>query len=328
MRPPRARPVALLVSFLFVGTAWSFAPDAPPPPAGPSFDGPAKVAFKTQTSLLKSKEHCSADPDQLRTIGRGVGQQVRIYRGGTDLALFTVSETREENPEDIVRIAKAGRERLGIDGDFAAHVVAVVPNSMLSDAEAKTAGDFVERLDGDVNSGGLLLLAPHGGDIEPSTDLQVERILAAAPLAGKPVVAWRCKGYDTRGTQAAFVRWHITADDTSEASFPKLATVATHRYAYTIAFHGMSDPGILIGGNAPMDLKAEIKSALEAAVKGADIAVTIDDGGGLIGGHRPNNLVNRYCNGTGVQIEQSPAARKNHWQAIADAVAGVYATRL
>jgi phage replication-related protein YjqB (UPF0714/DUF867 family) len=325
MHAARGHPVLLSIAALFVGSAWAFVPDAPPPPPGPSFDGAAKVALKTQKSLLKSGEHCSADPDQLRTIGRGAGQQVRIYRGSADLALFTVSETRDETPETIVRIAKAGRERLGTDGDFAAHFVAAVPNPTLSDADAKAAGDFVERLDGDVNGGGLLLLAPHGGDIEPSTDLQVERIFAA--LSGKPVVAWRCKGYDPRGTSAAFSRWHITANDTSEASFPKLATVATHRYAYTVAFHGMSDPGILIGGNAPIDLKAEIKTAIEAAVKGADIAVTVDNGDSSIGGHMPNNLVNRYCDGTGVQIEQSPAARKNHWQAIADAVAGVYATR-
>jgi phage replication-related protein YjqB (UPF0714/DUF867 family) len=239
-----------------------------------------------------------------------------------------VIEGREETTETIVRIAKAGRERLGSDGDFAAHVVATVPHPTLSDTDARAAGEFVERLDGDVNGGGLLLLAPHGGDIEPSTDLQIERIFAAPALAGQPMVVWRCRGYDPRGTSAAFARWHITANDTSEASFPKLATVAAHRYAYTVAFHGMSDPGILIGGNAAMDLKGEIKTAIEAAVKGADIAVTIDMGDGSIGGHKSNNLVNRYCDDTGVQIEQSPAARKNHWQAIADAVAGVYAGRL
>jgi phage replication-related protein YjqB (UPF0714/DUF867 family) len=326
MNAPRLRPapVILGVATLFVGVA-AFAPDAPPPPPGQSFDGPVKVAFKEQTSLLKSKEHCSADPDELKRIGRGVLQQVRVYRGDSDLALFTVSEVREEQPEDVVRMGKAGRERLGTDDGFAAHVVATVPHPTLSDAEARKVGEFVERLEGDDSAAGLLLLAPHGGDIEPSTDLQVERIFKS--LAGQPVVAWRCKGYDPAGVASAFSRWHITATDTSEASFPKLAVVARRRFRFAVAFHGMAGPGVLIGGAGPMKLKQDLKTAIEGVLKGTDIAVTIADGDKL-GGSEPKNIANRYCDGTGIQIEQSPDARARHWQAIADAVACVYASKL
>lgn len=327
MRPRRlhSRGIISGIVALFVGSAAAFAPDAPPP-AGPCFDGPVKVAFKEQTSLLKSKEHCSADPDELRRIGRGVGQQVRIYRGGADLALFTVSEGREETPEDVVRIARAGRDRLGLDGDFAAHVVATVPHPTLSDADARKLGEFVERLDGDAKAAGLLLMAPHGGDIERSTDLQAERVFEA--LAGKAVVAWRCKGYAATGGPSASARWHITATDTSEASFPKLAEVARRRFRHAVAFHGMAREGVLIGGAGPRELKTEVKAEIEAALKGTNIPVTIAGDDDAIGGKSPRNIVNRYCDGTGIQVEQSPAARRDHWRAIADAVARVYARRL
>jgi hypothetical protein len=42
------------------------------------------------------------------------------------------------------------------------------------------------------------------------------------------------------------------------------------------------------------------------------------------------NIVNRLTVGgaNGIQIEQSPRARSNHWQGIADAVADVYTAKL
>ncbi len=40
------------------------------------------------------KEHCSADPERLATIGRARGQQVRIKRSVSEFALYTVSETK------------------------------------------------------------------------------------------------------------------------------------------------------------------------------------------------------------------------------------------
>ena len=45
-------------------------------------------------------------------------------------------------------------------------------------------------------------------------------------------------------------------------------------------------------------------------------------------GKDPRNIVNRYALEGGVQIEQSPRARRDHWKAIADAVARVFAARL
>ena len=43
-------------------------------------------------------------------------------------------------------------------------------------ADAEAGGELVERLDDDGELRGLIVIAPHGGDIEPHTDEQAERV--------------------------------------------------------------------------------------------------------------------------------------------------------
>jgi phage replication-related protein YjqB (UPF0714/DUF867 family) len=112
---------------------------------------------------------------------------------------------------------------------------------------------------------------PHGGDIEPHTDQQAERV--APRLAGKAVSLWRCKGFKGEG---AFARWHITSTDIHEASFPRLNSI---NFTYAVAFHGFGDAeipfDILIGGAAPYSLKQDIETAIKGAITGSDITVHI-----------------------------------------------------
>jgi hypothetical protein len=229
----------------------------------PGFEAQVEPALKVQDSVLSTREHLSADPDLLREIGRAPGQQVRVYRGPTDFAVYTVSEGRDEEPESIVRIGRKGRERLGVSDPFPARIVAAVPRSDLSDAEARRLGEMVERLRDDGTSAGLLVLAPHGGGIERYTDEEAERLYET--LQGKPVVCWTIKGYGTRGAQAASARWHITATDLSEASYPLLGRVADRVFDYSVSFHGMSGEGLLIGGGAPRALKEEVRPLWKAS---------------------------------------------------------------
>jgi hypothetical protein len=53
---------------------------------------------------------------------------------------------------------------------------------------------------------GLIAIASHGGEIEPHTDEQAERVATALAVS-----TWRCRGFD--GTQSAVARWHITSAD-------------------------------------------------------------------------------------------------------------------
>ena len=77
-------------------------------------DASIKKALRPeQDDLIDHEEHCSADPDKLATIGRARRHQIRIRRADHEYGLFTVCEVRQENPDNIVRMGKGGRERLG-----------------------------------------------------------------------------------------------------------------------------------------------------------------------------------------------------------------------
>jgi phage replication-related protein YjqB (UPF0714/DUF867 family) len=225
-------------------------------------------------------------------------------------------------------MGKGGRERLGTGGAFDATLDSQVPRPALSDSDAEAQGEFVERLDDNGWHNGLIVIAPHGGDIEPFTDQQAERV--ASQLAGKGVSSWRCKGWHRRG---AFEHWHITSTDIHEASFPLLNSVITRRFRYAVAFHGFDDPNIphdiLVGGLAPHSLKENVKEAIEGVV-GSDFTVHITTPDEQFGGDDKRNIVNRLTAGgaNGVQIEQKVGPREKYAQPIADAVANRFLARI
>ena len=185
-------------------------------------------------------------------------------------------------------------------------------------------GGLFERLIDDGTHTGLLILAPHGGVLEPPTDLQALRVLEK--LRGRPASNWWCEGFHPEGGKAAFDRWHITSTAILEDAFPLLARVARRQFTYAVSFHGMIEERVLIGGSGPTRLKTEIRNAIRHVLGSVGITVDLAKVGEVNGGRDPKNIVNRYTRSGGVQIEQSPEARK-HWKAIADAVAKVYASR-
>jgi phage replication-related protein YjqB (UPF0714/DUF867 family) len=295
-----------------------------------TYDASVKKALKpSQQDLIDDKEHCSADPDKLATLGRERGHQVRIKRNDSEYGLYTVSQIRQESPNHIVRMGSTGRKRLGTSDEFVGSLDSQVPHPTFDDADAETNNEFVERLEDNGTHTGLIVIAPHGGDIEPHTDQQAERV--ASRLAAKAVSSWRCKGFKGDGS---FDRWHITSTDIHEASFPRLDSVISRGFTYAVAFHGFDDPeipfDILIGGAAPYSLKQDIETAIKGAITSSDITVHIASPDEKFGGDSLKNIVNRLTAGgaNGIQIEQSPRARASHWGDIADAVANVYKPKL
>jgi phage replication-related protein YjqB (UPF0714/DUF867 family) len=287
-----------------------------------------KALDPQQKDLINHKEHCSADAEKLATVGRALGHQVRIKRNDDEHGLYTVSEVRQENPDNIVRMGKGGRERLGTSDEFDGTLDSQVPHATLGDAEAECNGEFVERLDDDGAHTGLIAIAPHGGDIEACTDQQAERV--RSQLARKGVSSWRCKGWHPKG---AFDHWHITSTDIHEASFPLLNSVISRRFSYAVAFHGFDDDNIqydiLVGGLACEALKEKVKAAIEGVV-GSDFTVHITKPDERFGGDDQRNIVNRLTAGGrhGIQIEQKKGPREKYARSIADAVANVYDSEL
>ena len=293
-----------------------------------TYDASIKKALSPQQAdVIDHKEHCSADREKLETVGRLLGHQVRIKRNDDEYGLYTVSEVRQENPDNIVRMGKGGRERLGTSDEFDATLDSQVPRPTLADSAAEAQGEFVERLDDNGWHNVLIAIAPHGGGIEPYTDQQAERV--ASQLAGKGVSSWRCKGWHPRG---AFEHWHITSTDIHEASFPLLNSVISRGFRYAVAFHGFDDPeksDILVGGLAPDALKEKVKEAIEGVV-GSDFTVQITKPDEQFGGDDRRNIVNRLTAGgaNGVQIEEKIGPREKHALAIAEALANIYDAKL
>lgn len=132
------------------------------------------------------REHCSANGNQIRMMGLKPGQQVRIERpteNGTIFALYTIdAHDDEEEPDNAVYVGFTKpedlRDRLGLSsmGSFKGKINAQVTAIGLDDDEAEVYSEFIERLaDNDYNSG-LIVIAPHGGNIEKHTDEQAEYV--------------------------------------------------------------------------------------------------------------------------------------------------------
>jgi phage replication-related protein YjqB (UPF0714/DUF867 family) len=275
-----------------------------------------------QEELVTHPEHCSADPDRLATIGVEVGQQVRVRRTASRYGLYTVSETRCERPEDVVRMGAAGRRRLGISDRCSGVVDSQVPHPTFSERKARANNEFIERLADDGAQAFLIALAPHGGGIEPRTDRQAERVTSR--LGPAAASSWRCKGWKEDGDPVE--TWHITSADLDERSFPLLASVIARGFTHAVAFHGFRRDEILVGGAARPEVKEEIRGRIETATADPSIPVLVAGDGDPFGGDEARNLVNRITASrtNGIQIEQSSTARSRHWRAIADAVADFY----
>ena len=276
-------------------------------------------AIDTQEDLQDHREHCAPAARALAALDSGPGRQVRIHRND-EFALYTVSELLHETTDSVVRMGLGGRQRLHSEEEFEGVLDTKVVDPDLSDTKARDAGELVERLDDDGSQTHLIAIAPHGGDIEPHTDEQAERV--AERLGPQLASAWRGKGWRPHG--GAFVRWHITSTDLNPVCFPLLSSVMSRRFAHAVAFHGFDDePGVLIGGTAPADVKEKLRQAIQEVLPvGLDVRVALPNE--RYGGDDPNNIVNRLSPCGGIQIEQGSSPRDDHGCDIAEVVADFF----
>jgi len=288
-----------------------------------------ELDLPAQESLRNDQERCSADPLQLRSIGRAVGQQVRIVRADRPeyFALYTIAQQNPPAGFDdrcragIVRTGLTGHQRLGTADETGGMVQADVVDA----APPREGPGFFEVVEDAGCRGYCVVIAPHGGEIEKRTDdeaMHFGRALAWSRLAA---TVWICKGFGD-GLAGAFDRWHITSTDLHPASFPKLRRIARRKFQHGIAFHGFArKPGesdVYIGGGASESLKAEIRSALEDSGLPLEIRVATEADDPKFQGRSRDNLINRLA-AQGIHIEQSAKARTFDLQ-IATVLAGVY----
>jgi phage replication-related protein YjqB (UPF0714/DUF867 family) len=291
-----------------------------------------KLRVPEQDDLKNESELCSANPATLKSIGRSLGQQVRISRDNTNfVALFTVKQANPaadlSDPElaNVVRTGQTGRERLGKAGEMAG----VVQAKVVDDGPQTGGVSFFELAEDDGKQGYFIAIAPHGGGIEPFTDDQAKEVFTELKTRCFPASFWLCKG-DGDKNKGAFARWHITADDLQPACFPLLEPLASRTFFYGVAFHGFDqkedEADVYIGGAASQRLKRVIEKALNDLNLSMEVKISTSSDPAKFQGFRPENIINRVA-ASGIQLEQSRDAREKFGQQIAGAVAKVFASR-
>jgi phage replication-related protein YjqB (UPF0714/DUF867 family) len=283
-----------------------------------------KLRLPEQDSLKDEAERCSADPGGLASIGREVGQQVRIRRTDVDdfVAAYTVRQANPDDPSraDVIRTGLAGRQRLGTDGEMHQAVV----EARVVDA-AGNGVSFFEEADDPVDQSYFAVIAPHGGKIEEPTDAQATEVFSQMQAAGFPASLWVCKGFGDK-FKGAFDRWHITSTDIHPASFPLLGSLMSRRFFYGVAFHGFGrrdgEADVYIGGAGPPRLKAAVHRAINRLGLPLRVKISTSADSPKFQGFSRENLINRLA-ARGIHLEQSSEARCFDKE-IAGAVASVF----
>lgn len=303
------------------------------------------VAFPDETFT-----YVAADAGVLNTVGRTVGEQVRLRRSddgnGDEYAVYTLrEETGEDGP--VVRGNELARARLDLAetdwndiGD--GRLVCPVPNddvaindedgvgvevdptvvrTDLSAEEARERDEYVEE--SYVGEADAIVLSPHGGDVQPGTAAQADRVVDAIDA---DVSRWGTRGYREGG--GAFVRWYVPSYSMSRASYPGLDEVSEHEYEYAVGFHGTCTRNVMVGGQAPRELREEVRDAITDALADAGADARAELGTGAFRVDDDATLVNRLSTRGGIWIGQGKSVRDSYGTEIADRVADVLGTRL
>jgi phage replication-related protein YjqB (UPF0714/DUF867 family) len=141
-------------------------------------------------------------------------------------------------------------------------------------------------------SSGLVILAPHGGGIEPGTSE------LAKAIAGDSFSLYCFEGLIAEGSY----RLHIPSTNFDEPLCLKLLETA----AMTAALHGCEDraPAVYVGG-----LHTQLVDLVDTTLKQAGFPSQVDRTGHH-SGRDPRNICNRNTIGKGLQLEISHGLRR------------------
>ncbi len=202
---------------------------------------------------------------------------------------------------------------------------------------------FEESIESAQSSSEVLVMAPHGGNIETGTSDQIPFFRGELAGAGTDSSSWDVSG--KWGQNETYRRWHITSTAMHPDSFPGLeALLFGHgQFNTAVAFHGCSGScntdlyGVIVGGGTALVNKCQVVQRIEALAiqenRGGQIAYLIADTnangdinlpsagpvldlGTVVGGNlsklrgiSPDNIVNRVSGGNGIQLEQTKELR-------------------
>ena len=151
----------------------------------------------------------------------------------------------------------------------------------------KEGDDYrIEVLAGDERSSELVIIAPHGGGIEPGTSQIAEKI------AGKDFNLYRFEGMKPN---CNFDTLHISSTRFNE---PRCLELVEQAHT-AVAVHGKAEKGrnVLVGG-----LDGELAESITTELSNAGFAVDRVKSG-PVSGTDEENICNRTASGKGVQLE-------------------------
>ncbi|WP_247730418.1 poly-gamma-glutamate hydrolase family protein [Halovivax limisalsi] len=266
-------------------------------------------------TTVSDARYCSLPCALTESTPLRIGQQIRLSGGGPngyETAAFTVADHRDDG---AVGLTDGGLSRMDLaDGDGVTIGARPVHPSYASRNAARLNEEYAEYLVGDVAATSVLAMAPHGGHIELGTDFQAERVAETTGGLG-----WVAAGfYDGAGT---YNRWHVPSIDVEIDSFPALSGLAGGTYDWTVAFHGLADDAIIVGGTASEVDRQTVADAITARLPNTPVELGSDSTTGY-DGSSPINVLNRIGQtGRTLQLEQPKSVRVNDWHAVADGVA-------
>jgi phage replication-related protein YjqB (UPF0714/DUF867 family) len=161
----------------------------------------------------------------------------------------------------------------------------------------------------------MIVLAPHGGNIEADTDTlatAAKTALDAATPNAKATSLWIGKGYAS-GSQTSYNRHHISSVYTCVRLNPVLDTLDTRGWSYCLAFHGQStnneiNIGCPTAQNAFVD---SMVTALQAHPDLSGVTVARSSDTVEIAGADSHNIGNRLAPSHYVQFELGPDVRSS-----------------
>jgi phage replication-related protein YjqB (UPF0714/DUF867 family) len=179
------------------------------------------------------------------------------------------------------------------------------------------------------------LLIPHGGGIEPGTTEQsifFYAVLGSSVYDYKiPISEWKVEGQ--WGDDQTAQRWHTTATNISDLSFPSLAWIlekpwynSTRPFRRAVALHGFESNNldIIVGGSTSLNAKCHVATKIKEEADTGPLAIRIYHDDEIIdipaddehtvcrkglSGWSSRNIVNRVSADGGIQIEQSRGIR-------------------
>lgn len=144
----------------------------------------------------------------------------------------------------------------------------------------------------------VLILAPHGGGIEPGTSE------LAAAIAGERFSYYCFEGLKLRDNERLHIASHLFDEPLAAAMVQPAETV--------VVLHGCARPGecVWVGGRDTV-----LGDAIERGLRRAGIPAE-RDGSADLGGTLPGNLCNRGTNGQGCQLEITRDVRETLFEGL------------